>query len=618
MGAAILRGVGRAPVVEAGSRGRAHARRPLVWIGLLVIATGSALGPRVCRSDGDASGVVLARAGMVVSSHHAAARAGASILAKGGNAVDAAVATAFAVGVAQPFSAGVGGGAFALVRESDGSLAALDAREAAPAAATPTMFVAPGVPKTASVLGPLAVAVPSFVPGMVALLDEHGTMRLAEVLAPAIALAEQGVEIGEYHAGMAGFMRSRLSRDEFRETWRVQFDPFEPSKMKGQKLVQSDLARSLRMLARDGEKVFRDGEVGRAIVAEVKRRGGLLTLDDMRGYRPLWRKPIVSAYRGFRVASFPPPSSGGAVLAQALNVLEGFDLDGRGPLDPPAIHLVAETMKLAFADRAAYMGDSDFVDVPIDRLVSKAYADRQRGRIDPAHAARITSPGSIVEDSGTTHLSVTDSQGRAVALTMTINTPFGSGITVPGTGVILNNEMDDFAVATDTPNSYGLIDTRGANLVASRKRPLSSMTPTILDRDGRLFMVTGSPGGPRIISTTLLTIVNVVDRKMDAKAAVSAPRFHHQWDPNRLEVEPAIPAEVVQALEARGHDVLRSPRTWSAAEVIVIDPSTGAHVGGSDPRTDGAAVGVDAVVEGRGRGKRRPEAVDSTPAPVAP
>jgi gamma-glutamyltranspeptidase/glutathione hydrolase len=211
---------------------------------------------------------------------------------------------------------------------------------------------------------------------------------------------------------------------------------------------------------------------------------------------------------------------------------------------------------------------------------------------------------------------VTDAQGRAVALTMTINTPFGSGITVPGTGVILNNEMDDFAVATGTPNSYGLIDTRGANLVASRKRPLSSMTPTILDREGRLFMVTGSPGGPRIISTTLLTIVNVVDRKMDAKGAVSAPRFHHQWDPNRLEVEPAIPAAVVEALEARGHEVLRSPRTWSAAEVIVIDPATGAHVGGSDPRTDGAAVGVDAIVHAEAREKGRAQPTDRSAEPL--
>ncbi len=540
---------------------------------------------------------------MVVSSHHAAARSGASILERGGNAVDAAVATAFALAVVQPFSAGLGGGAFALVRLADGSLRALDAREIAPASATSTMFVEPGVKEDASVMGPLAVAVPAFVPGMVELLEKHGSMSLAEVLLPAIALAEDGVEIGAYHAGMVGFMRSRFSRDEFAETWRVQFAPFDPARIRGMRLVQRDLARTLRLLAIGGEKVFRDGAVARAIVSEVTRRGGLLTLDDMQRYEPRWRDPIVSEYRGLRVASFPPPSSGGAVLAQALNVLDGFDLAPLSAGGAPAIHLVSEAMKLAFADRAAYMGDSDFVDVPVGELVSEQYAARQRARINAERATEIRGPGSMVEDSGTTHLSVTDAEGRAVALTMTINTPFGSGITVPGTGVILNNEMDDFAIAMGTPNSYGLIDTRGANLVAGKKRPLSSMTPTILDRGGRLFMVTGSPGGPRIISTTLLTIVNVVDWKMDPQAAVSMPRFHHQWDPNRIEVEPGVGSEVIEELEARGHEVLRSPRTWSAAEVIVVDPDTGLHLGGSDPRTDGAAVGVGTVtLEGEDNG----------------
>lgn len=541
---------------------------------------------------------VVARNGMVVSTHHAAARAGAAILERGGNAVDAAVATAFAVGVAQPFSAGVGGGAFALIRLEDGSFRALDAREVAPAGATATMFVEPGVREDASVLGPLAVAVPSFVPGMVELLERHGSMSLAEVLDPAIALAEEGVEIGAYHAGMVGFMRSRLSRDEFAETWRIQFAPFDPARIRGLRLVQRDLARTLRSIAIGGDEVFRDGRVARAIVAEVAHRGGVLTLDDLRLYQPRWREPIVSEYRGIRVVSFPPPSSGGAVLAEALNVLEGFDLGHLPVGTAPAIHLVSEAMKLAFADRAAFMGDADFVEVPVEEIVSKAYAKRQRARIDLERATTVSGPGSMVEDSGTTHLSVTDAAGRAVALTMTINTPFGSGITVPGTGVILNNEMDDFAIATDTPNSYGLIDTRGANLVAARKRPLSSMTPTILDRDGRLFMVTGSPGGPRIISTTLLTILNVVDWKMDPQAAVSAARFHHQWDPNLLEVEPGVASEVVEALKARGHEVLRSGRSWSAAEVIVVDPDSGLHYGGSDPRTDGAAVGIGVVSNG--------------------
>lgn len=540
-------------------------------------------------------GPIVGRKGMVVSSHRDAAEAGARILEQGGNAFDAAVATAFAVGVAQPFSAGVGGGAFALARTANGTVVALDARETAPGRATEKMYVEAGIADHASVRGALAVAVPSFVPGMVALLEAYGSMPLAQVLGPAIEMAESGVEIGDYHAMMAGFMRGRLPREEFAETWRVQFAPFDPAAMKGRRLVQADLARSLRLLAEGGERVFRDGAIGRAIVAELERRGGIVSLEDLTRYRPEWREPIVTEYRGYRVLSFPPPSSGGAVLAEALNVLEGFDLRDLGAGSVRAIHIVTEAMKLAFADRAAYMGDPDFVTVPIQHLVSGEYAARQRTRIHSEKATRIEGPGSLPEDAGTTHLSVTDARGNAVALTMTINTPFGSGITVPGTGVILNNEMDDFAVARNTPNSYGLIDTRGANLVAPHKRPLSSMTPTLLERDDRLFMVTGSPGGPRIISTTLLTILNVVDWGMNPAMAVAAPRFHHQWDPNRLELEPGMDDALVPLLQARGHDVVVSPRQWSAAEVIVIDPRTGLHLGGSDPRTDGAAVGVDSV-----------------------
>ena len=535
---------------------------------------------------------------MVVSTHRDAARAGARILEQGGNAIDAAVATAFAVGVAQPFSAGLGGGAFALVRLADGRIRALDARETAPAAATRTMYVEPDVPENASVHGPLAVAVPAFVPGMLDLLERHGTMPLARVLAPAIELAEEGVEIGPYHARMAGYMSQRLSVERFPETWRVQlalFDSASPVSPIGQRLVQKDLGQTLRLLAARGGSIFRDGPIAQAIVETVQAKGGLLVLDDLRNIRPKWREPVLGDYRGLRVASFPPPSSGGVVLVQALNVLEGFELAPLHPRSSSAIHLVAEAMKLAFADRAAYLGDSDFVDVPIEHLVSKRHAASQRARIDVEKATRIEGPGQLPDDAGTTHFSVTDAAGRAVALTMTINTPYGSGITVPGTGVILNNEMDDFAVARDTPNSYGLIDTRGANLVAPGKRPLSSMTPTILDRDGRVFMVTGSPGGPRIISTTLLTILDVVDWGMDPQAAVAAPRYHHQWEPDRLRLEPEIPDDVVRALEVRGHVVERSSRHWSAAEVIVYDAERGVFLGGADPRTDGAAVGVEAV-----------------------
>jgi gamma-glutamyltranspeptidase/glutathione hydrolase len=292
------------------------------------------------------------------------------------------------------------------------------------------------------------------------------------------------------------------------------------------------------------------------------------------------------------------------VLLEVLNILEGFDLGALGVGSSAGIHLIAESMKLAFADRAAYMGDSDFIDIPVARLISKEYAAKQRARLNPPWfkrtparwfkgetALKVEGPGLSQDNVGTAHLSVVDAAGNAVAITKTINTPFGSGITVPGTGVVLNNEMDDFAIAPDTPNAYGLVDTTGANAIAPFKRPLSSMTPTIVVKDGKPLMVSGSPGGPRIITTTLLTILNVLDYGMNAQEAVAAPRFHHQWVPDKLYLEPEFSADVVGALEARGHEIDQSGRRWSSAQSILIDPETGLITGGSDPRADGEAAG---------------------------
>jgi gamma-glutamyltranspeptidase/glutathione hydrolase len=291
-------------------------------------------------------------------------------------------------------------------------------------------------------------------------------------------------------------------------------------------------------------------------------------------------------------------------VIQMLNILAGFDLASYGVGSSASVHRIAEAMKFAFADRAAFLGDSDFVDVPIEALTAPSYGARLRAKINPPfwrrapttwgrreRVVKVRGPGLPLNDSGTTHLSTTDAAGNAVAITLTINTPFGSGITVPGTGVILNNEMDDFSKAPDTPNVYGLVDTRGSNAIAPRKRPLSSMTPTVVSKDGELFMVTGSPGGPRIITTVLLTLLNVIDYGMDVQQAVSLPRFHQQWVPDKLFVEPAITRDVVRGLERRGHTVEISERNWSAAEAIVVDPKTGWHYGGSDPRRDGLAAG---------------------------
>ena len=542
---------------------------------------------------------------MVVSSQVDATRAGVSLLEAGGNAVDAAVATAFAVGVTQPFSTGIGGGGFILIRMADGRVAAIDARETAPAAATVDMYTREGVDERASVRGPLAVGTPGLVAGLALALELYGTKSLSECLQPAIALAETGFDVSPYNVRLMEFMRRRLPPERFPETARIQFPAPGEATRAGWRLVQEDLANSLSLIAEQGPSAFYEGPIAEAIVLEMERRGGLVSAVDLASYQPVLREAVTGSYRGLTIHSFPPPSSGGVLLVQMLNILEGYDdLAERGAGSSASMHVIAEAMKLAFADRAFFLGDPDFVAMPIDTLVSKQYAAAQRARIDPPWfrrapwnwfrgemASSVEAPGIPVEDHGTTHLSVTDRFGNAVAITKTINTPYGSGITVPGTGILLNNEMDDFAKDIGVPNSYGLIDTRGANLVAPGKRPLSSMTPTIIEKDGKVFLVTGSPGGSRIISSTLLSILNVVDYGMNVKQAVAAPRFHHQWEPDQLVVEPAVPADVVEGLRARGHDVEVSPRNWSAVEAILVDPESGLHYGANDPRRDGLALG---------------------------
>jgi gamma-glutamyltranspeptidase / glutathione hydrolase len=545
------------------------------------------------------------RNGMVVASESEAARAGRAMFERGGNAVDAAIASAFALAVTQPFSAGLGGGAFILIRTGLGEVLAVDARETAPAAATRDMFRQPGVPANASLSGPLAVATPGFVAGCAVALERWGTLPLAQVLEPAIALAEKGFPIGQYHARMIEAMRARGLAKGFPDTARIQFPPEGTVARPGWRLVQPELAATLRQIAADS-MVFYRGDVAAAIVESVRARGGILTREDLAAYQPVIRDPVVGNYRGYKIYTFPPPSSGGIALVETLNVLEGWKLASLGAGSSASVHRIAEALKLSFADTLAYVGDPDFVKVPASQLIDKPYAAKLRKRIDPAPTSwyqrapwrwfegakplRVEGPGLPARDAGTTHLSTSDAAGNAVALTMTINTPYGSGITAGHTGILLNNEMDDFAIAPDQPNTYGLVDKRGANAIAARKRPRSSMTPTILEKDGNLFMVTGSPGGPRIISTTLLSLVNVIDYGMDASEAVSAPRFHHQWEPDKLYLEPETPRDVVDGLRSRGHDVVVEDMDWSAAEAIVAEPS-GGFWGGSDPRRDGLAAG---------------------------
>jgi gamma-glutamyltranspeptidase/glutathione hydrolase len=561
----------------AGSWGSAHAAAPAPEIGKL---------------------------GMVVSPQADASAAGLAMLEAGGNAIDAAVATAFALGVSDPHHSGIGGGGFILIRLADGTAVAIDARETVPAAASADMYLQPGLPEHPSRLGALAVATPGLLMGLVSALEDFGSRSLSEALAPAIRIAEEGFAVGPRHASAAALWQQLGGAEFFPETAAIQLPPGGAPIEPGWRLVQADLGSTLRLIAAEGPEVFYRGRLARAIADAVRERGGILTAEDLRSYQARRREPIRGSYRGYEILSFPPPSSGGIALVEIANILEPFDLGARGAGSSASLHLIAEAMKLAFADRAAYLGDADFVEVPTAELISKRYADRQRARMSPAWwrrapwswgkrevAIRVEGPGEPAGGGGTTHLSVTDAEGNAVAISQTINLLFGSGITVPGTGIILNNEMDDFSIRPHQPNAFGLVDTRGMNAIAPGKRPLSSMAPTIVVKADRPFMVTGSPGGPRIITTTLLSILNVVDYGMDVQEAVSVPRFHHQWVPDRLLVEAAVPLDVIDALRDWGHQVEVSDREWSSAQAIVVDPASGWHLGGSDPRGDGVALG---------------------------
>jgi len=561
---------------------------------LLVLA-----GPAYAATRAPARG----REAMVVTSQVDATRVGVAVLRAGGNAIDAAIAAGFALNVTQPQSTGIGGGAFVLIRLADGTAVAIDCRETAPAAATRDMYLREGVADKASLFGPLAAGTPGLLAGFALALREYGTQPLAEVLRPAIRLAEGGYAVGPYQARLLGRMQKYGLPERYPATAAIQYPPEGEALEPGFRVVQADLGRALRAIAAEGPDVFYRGWLARAIADEMKRLGGLITMEDLAAYRPVVRPAVTGSYRGRQVVSFPPPSSGGVALVQALNILEGFDLKPLGAGSSASTHRIAEALKLAFADRAAWLGDPDFVDVPVNFLIDPAYAARLRARINPPRwkrapwtwgrgevAIRVKGPGQPPDDGGTTHLSVVDAQGNAVAITETINSAYGSWVTVPGTGILLNNEMDDFAKDTNAPNLYGLVDTRGANAIAPGKRPLSSMTPTVVVEDGRVRMVTGSPGGPRIISTTLQTIVNVLEFGMDAQAAVSEPRIHHQWVPDTLFVEEGVPEDVTEGLRARGHQV-KAGGTWSAAEIVVVDPDTGHRYGGNDPRRDGLALG---------------------------
>ncbi len=537
---------------------------------------------------------VRARHGMVGSTDEHASLAGLEILRKGGNAVDAAVAVGFALAVTHPAAGNLGGGGFMVIRLADGRETTIDYREMAPAGATRDMFLgADGNPVAErSLVGPLASGVPGSVAGLAYAHRKYGKLPLATVMAPAIALARGGFDVTWALADSLAGSKDLLSR--FPATARA-FQRADGTWLtQGDRLVQADLARTLERIAADGPDAFYKGPIADLIVAEMRRTGGLITRADLASYVPRERPPVVGTYRGYRVVSMPPPSSGGIALLQLLNILEAFPLPDYGHNSSRTIHLVSEAARRVYADRSAWLGDPEFFRVPVEGLISRRYADHLRAGISETRAtlSRDVAPGQprAYEPSDTTHYSVVDADGSAVATTTTLNGSYGSGQLVPGAGFLLNNEMDDFSAKPGSPNMFGLIGGE-ANAVAPGKRMLSSMTPTLLVKDGKTRLVAGSPGGSRIITTVLQVVLNVVDFKMSVQEAVDAPRFHHQWLPDTIRVErQGFPADVVTNLEAMGHAVTAG-EDMGDVHAIMIDPVTGLRLGASDPRLDGRTVG---------------------------
>ena len=536
-----------------------------------------------------------ARNGMVVAQEEIAARIGRDFLRKGGNAVDAAVATGFALAVTLPRAGNIGGGGFMLVHLAKaGKTIAIDYRETAPAAASKDMFLDAGgnFMRRKSQASGLAVGVPGTVAGLALAHGKYGSGKfsLAQLIAPAIALAEKGVAVDRDLAAslpwaVRRFAKFAASRAIF---MRADGGPLR----EGDRLVQKDLAKSLRRIAERGPKGFYQGETATRIVAAVNNIGGRMTLADMSSYRAVERQPVRGTYRGRAIVSMPPPSSGGVHIVQMLNMLAPWPLAQWGHNSAASIHAMAETMKRAYADRSEYLGDPDFVTVPVRGLISKTYAGRLRAAIsaDRSTPAATIKPGNPIphESDQTTHYSVADAEGNAVANTYTLNFSYGLGMVAAGTGILLNNELDDFAAKENAPNAYGLLG-GAANAPAPRKRPLSSMTPTMVFKDGRLEIVTGSPGGSRIITTVLQIVLNIVDHGMNAAEATVAPRIHHQWFPDVLQIERGVSPDTIELLKTKGH-AIRIRRSMGSTQTI--HRRNGVYYGASDTRQrGGAAVG---------------------------
>jgi gamma-glutamyltranspeptidase / glutathione hydrolase len=535
--------------------------------------------------------------GMIATGHALATEAGAKVLRDGGNAVDAAVAAAFTLGVVDCNNSGIGGGCLILIRSSDGRLTAIDGREMAPAAATKDMYVRDGEAMPgASQTGPLASGVPGALAAYQLAIEKCGSMKLARLLQPGMEHAAKGFKLRRGVASaIAGSARNLR---KFPGAAAIFLKPDGSPYEQGELLVQSDLARTYQQIAEHGPDWFYRGPFAEMVGKWMASNGGIMTASDFANYVAKQREPLETTYRGYKIVGFPPPSSGGIHVAQVLNVLEPFDMRAIEKRDPvEAAHIIADSFKLAFADRAYWLGDSDFVSVPRG-LIAKPYAKELAAKIDPAQTKDVHMHGTPPEwnqdvfGRHTTHIAAADADGNWVAITATVNTAFGSKVVVPGTGVVLNNEMDDFSIMPGVPNAFGLVGAEN-NSVAPGKRPLSSMSPTIvLDAEGQPILTVGAAGGPKIITNVILTIVRYLDYQLPLAEAAMGPRFHHQWRPNQLMVEKTLPPEILEGLRKRGHELdVVSSGTGGRTQAVALSADGESLVGEADPRGDGAASG---------------------------
>ncbi|MGO2155868.1 MAG: gamma-glutamyltransferase [Serratia proteamaculans] len=536
---------------------------------------------------------VEAKNGMVVTSQHLASQVGVDILKLGGNAIDAAVAVGYAQAVVNPCCGNIGGGGFMTVHLADGTDTFINFRETAPAAASANMYLdaAGNVKKGASLYGYLAAGVPGTVLGMETARKKYGKLSREQVMEPAIKLAREGFVLTRADTVILDTTIARFKQDP--ESARIFLRPDGTPLQPGNRLVQSDLANTLEAIAKDGPDAFYKGKIPQAVEAAAKQGGGILTAADFANYKVTETPPITCSYRGYKFVSAPPPSSGGVTLCEILNVVEGYDLKNMGFNSAAAIHTMTEAMRHAYMDRNTYLGDPEFIKNPIDRLVSKSYAEEIRKKIvaDKATPSENVQPGMEPhEKPETTHYSIVDHQGNAVSTTYTVNGRFGAVVIAPGTGFFLNDEMDDFTVKVGEKNLYGLVQGT-ANSIAPGKRPLSSMSPTLVTKDNKIFMVLGSPGGSRIITITLQTALNVIDHGMAPQEAVDAPRIHHQWLPDEVYYEQrGVSADTLKILSGMGYKMVEQT-PWGAAELILVGLPGAAGVSPANSGNDSAVSG---------------------------